>query len=215
MGSPYVNPQIAPSQYQAVSFPIHNPATGVRPAIRTTSEDQQISAHEAAAMQDCSECDQHSTTRRCPRYRKLGNQGGKHRNSTYVTNTCCNAGCHRPLCGLHMHPHTRDTDDMRLKFCSEYIKMRPRCTSCGGVGIDKWYNKNKENNGKTYHRNREESLWPCGKGCYNLLCRKCGATQDGCDLHRRQFGCSIWYSHWAYRRFEGPLGSGLRDGAVT
>ena len=76
-------------------------------------------------------------------------------------------------------------------------------------------NKKRETNGKTYHRNREESLWPCGKGCYNLLCRKCGATQDGCDLHRRQFACSIWFSHWGCRRFEGPLGDQASEAELS
>ena len=46
-------------------------------------------------------------------------------------------------------------------------------------------------------------LWPCGKGCYNLLCQLCGTQQDGCTLHKRKEPCGKWFQHWGLRRFEG------------
>ena len=85
------------------------------------------------------------------------------------------------------------------------IKARARCTTCGFSGIDSVYNHNQESNGKHPHVKRDQSLWFCGKGCYNLLCSRCGTVQDGCQLHSRSWPATIWYSHWGARRFEGKL----------
>ena len=151
-------------------------------------------------------CDAQAGTRRCPRYRRLGSQGLRHNKATFVTATCCQSGCEKPLCDLHMFPRDRGSDDTRLKFCGECITTRARCIACGFAGIEAQYNINREHNGKFPHRPRKETLWPCGEGCYNLLCSRCGTTQDGCALHCRQFPTAVWYAHWGVRRFKGELG---------
>ena len=117
----------------------------------------------------------------------LAIKGQKHNLASYVTATCCQVGCEAPLCGQQLYPCDRGTINRRLKLCGKCIQATARCTVCGMNGVDSQSKTNRETNGKFHHRWREPSLWPCGQGCYNLLCTKCGTTQDGCDIHRRQF----------------------------
>ena len=131
LGTPYVNPRIAAHPQPRVGYPIWDPTTGVRPAIRTTRKDEHISEWEASAMQECRVCDEHSSTRRCPGFRKLGSQGVKHNKATYATATCYQTGCEAPLCGQHMFPRDKGSDDKCLKSCGECIETRARCTVCG------------------------------------------------------------------------------------
>ena len=93
-----------------------NPTTGIRPRMLAVSVDEDLNLIDQNAMQECSECEADSTTRWCPRYRQLGNQGTNHRFSTYVKNACSHATCQRPICDVHMHPNSRDSEDTPLKF---------------------------------------------------------------------------------------------------
>ena len=77
------------------------------------------------------------------------------------------------------------------------------------------YNTNKETGGNRHHKFRPLTLWPCGQGCHNLLCIRCGASNDGCTLHKRQYCTSKWYAHWGCRRFTGPPGYQAEDCSLT
>ena len=115
-------------------------------------------------------------------------------------------GCGVALCGQHLFPNDRGSVDRRNKFCGACIKATPRCTSCGVNGIDKYFNSNQEVGGSNFHKWRQITLWPCGSGCHNLLCIRCGTTQDGCAIHKRVHCTAAWYPHWGVRRFPGTLG---------
>ena len=150
-------------------------------------------------------CDADAGTRTCPMYRCLKNQGKSHRDESHVTNVCCNSGCRKPLCGHHLYPNDRGSDDTRLKFCEQCIRQSAHCTQCGFSGIDEAYNTNQETNGKHHHARRELSPWFCGGGCHNLVCSRCGTANDGCQIHARTWPAIVWYSHWQPRRYQGRL----------
>ena len=94
---------------------------------------------------------------------------------------------------------------MRLTFCEDCVRKRAHCCQCGLFGIDKAYNDNHESNGKHPYKWRAVSLWPCGQGCHNLVCTRCGTAYDGCQLHARTWPCTTWYSHFPPKRFQGTL----------
>ena len=107
LGTPYVNPMIDAYPVPVVAYPIFDPSTGIRPAVRVVSVDVPVSTHLAAAMQTCSTCDASSATSWCPMYRRLGSQGKNHQGVSPVTSTCCMQGCEVPLCGPHLYPNDK------------------------------------------------------------------------------------------------------------
>ena len=121
-----------------------------------------------------------------------------------MVNACCAMRqCGVALCPQHLAPNDKGSADRRHKFCPSCIVKTPRCTSCGIQGVDQAFNSNRETGGHYHHRHRALTLWPCGNGCYNLLCQRCGTQQDGCSLHRRKEPCGKWFRQWGIRRFEG------------
>ena len=160
------------------------------------------------AKQCCKECGPDSITRWCPQFRLLSNQGRDHGEWSYVANQCANTDCRVPLCDDHLCPAGRAFADTRLRFCSECHKARAHCTTCGIGGVDAYSSTNQETAGKGRFVPKDLSLWPCNPapGCFNYLCRKCGASHDGCSLHQRLFNCAKWYEHWGARNWDGLLG---------
>ena len=100
LGRPYANPCVPTFPIPMVNFPIWDSATGVRPHIPTVSIDiKHLPESEAHALHECVTCDANSATRRCPKHKRLGNQGKSHNEVSHVTATCCNSGCRVALCG--------------------------------------------------------------------------------------------------------------------
>ena len=137
------------------------------------------------AHQCCRECGPDSTTRWCPQFRCLRNQGRGHDEWSYVSNQCANTDCRMPLCDDHLH-----LADTRLRFCSECHKARAHCTTCGIGGIDAYSYTNQETAGKGRYVAKDLSLWPCNPalGCFDYLCslhqRLNAAISGGCGRHK-------------------------------
>ena len=162
--------------------------------------------------QCCQDCGSAEATRYCPVYRCLKNQGCDHSGQSFVKNKCAHKPCGKPLCEQHLCPAGRSNRDTRLRFCEDCAKGRAHSTGCGVGGIDIYSQMNKETHGKGPYQHKAISLWPCrpSEGCFNTLCRKCGAAYDGCSLHQRQHPCSMWYEHWGPRYWGGHLGGEAR-----
>ena len=184
LGYPFTNPQVNSRQAAPVPFPIHDSTTGDRPQIVYgwwTNTDNAWSQELASERQRCHFCGPGSPTQDCPAYRYIGALGTDRRGSAMVSACCSMKNCGVPLCPQHLLPNARGSADRRHKYCPSCITSTPRCTSCGIQGIDRMFNIHRETGGHHHHKQRGITLWPCGQGCFNLLCQRCGTSQDGCN----------------------------------
>ena len=183
-------------------FPISDPTTGRRPKNNYgywVNTDHSWCPTKAAEQQQCRIC-----SNSCPAYRQITTHSPHQARKTVLLHACCaSRHCGASLCHAHMLPNDKGSSDRRHRFCPACVVHTPHCTSCGIPGTDQAYNANRETAGHANHRFKPITLWPCGRGCYNLLCQRCGTQQDGCTLHRRKEPCGPWYQHWGLRSFEG------------
>ena len=206
MSFPFTNHQQETPLWPMASFPTYDPTSGWRPNLAASCQDV-FAGTDTRATQVCELCRPGEGTKLCPAYRALANQGHDHKKTTHVRNLCANIKCKTKLCTLHLMRNDRNANDQRLKCCPECSTCRAHCTACGQPGVDTHSHTYKETNGKTYWR-RDTTLWPCRPsiGCYNYLCRRCGAAMDGCQIHHRKDSCDVWRDTWGDRCWNGQIG---------